>query len=93
MNLRAFLALLVIALMLPHVNAGESGKRRKWDQKKAESIVRNILIQEQRGEFPWNNISWQTDPAKVAALAQNQRKPIFVYFFLKKNVGPAAAPC
>ena len=37
--------------------------------------------------------NWQTDPEKASALAQKDQKPIFVYFFLKRNVGPAAAPC
>ena len=73
--------------------ADEPAKRPEWDQKKAVEKLNNMLAVEEEGKLPWDDIAWQTDPAKAAALAQKEQKPIFIYFFLKKNVGPAAAPC
>ena len=67
-------------------------KRPDWDQKKATEIVKGIVALEEKGDLPWDKIAWQTDPAKAAALAQKEGKPIFVFFFLKKDAGPANAP-
>lgn len=47
---------------------------------------------EQSGQ-PWDKITWKTDVAEAVAIAQKEQKPIFVFFFLKKNVGPVDAPC
>jgi hypothetical protein len=71
----------------------ESAKQLEWDQAKAIQKVKELIALEETGDFPWEKIAWQTDPNKAAALAQKEQKPIFVYFFLKRNVGPAAAPC
>ena len=68
-------------------------KRAAWDQKKAVEAVKGIIALEAKGELPWDKIAWHTDPARAVALAQKEQKPIFLFFFLKKDVGPANAPC
>ena len=65
----------------------------EWDQKKAVERIKQLITLEEKGELPWDKIAWKTDPAEAAALAQKEQKPIFVFFFLKKDVGPANAPC
>ncbi|MDW8221816.1 MAG: hypothetical protein RMJ82_02550 [Gemmatales bacterium] len=71
----------------------ESTQPGEWDQKKAIQKVREMIALEEKGDFPWEKIPWLTDPQQAAALAQKEQKPIFVYFYLKRNVGPAKAPC
>jgi hypothetical protein len=67
--------------------------RPDWDQKKAVQRVEKVLEREASGERPWDRIPWMSDAAAAAARARRENRPIFVFFFLKKNVGPAAAPC
>ena len=94
MHARTFLTLAVSAfLFLGLASAQEPAKRLDWDQKKAVEMVKGLVAQEEKGDLAWDKIAWKTDPGEAAALAQKEQKPIFVYFFLKKNVGPAAAPC
>ena len=94
MHARTFLTLAMCAFLFPGLAfAQEPAKRPDWDQKKAVEMVKGLVAQEDKGDFDWDKIDWKTDPIKAAALAQKEQKPIFVYFFLKKNVGPAAAPC
>ncbi len=93
MRMRGPLVLPAFAvLFLGNAVAQEPAKRPTWDQKKAAEKVKRIIALEAKGQ-PWDKIAWQTDPAKAAALAKKEQKPIFVFFFLKKNVGPATAPC
>lgn len=66
---------------------------RIWDQKRAESMVQEVLQLEEANSFAWENISWIEDPELAARLAAEKQKPILVYFFLRGKVGPAAAPC
>ena len=94
MNARIFLTLAVIALLSPAGGfAQEPEKRAEWNQKKAVEKVKHLIALEEKGELPWDKIAWKTDPAEAAALAQKEQMPIFVFFFLKKDVGPANAPC
>ena len=95
MNARSLLTVAVIASFSPSFSsAQESTRCPDWDQKKAVEKVKCILALEAKGDmFSWDKIAWKTDPAEAAALARKEQKPIFVFFFLKKNVGPAAAPC
>ena len=94
MNAKLFLTLAMIAFLFPaHGSAQEPTKRAEWDQKKAVEKVKQLIALEEMGDLPWDNIAWKTDPAEAAALAQKEQKPIFVFFFLKKDVGPANAPC
>ena len=94
MNARAFLILAVGAILFSGFgSAQEPGKRPEWDQKKAVEKVKRLIALEEKGELPWDKIAWKTDPAEAAALAQKEQKPIFVFFFLKKDIGPANAPC
>lgn len=98
MHARTFLTLamsafLILGLAFAQEPTKEPTKRPDWDQKKAVEIVKGFVAQEEKGDLAWDKIAWKTDPGEAAALAQKEQKPIFVYFFLKKNVGPAAAPC
>lgn len=94
MYARNLLTVTALAVFCPPFALGEEPvKRPDWDQKKAVEIVKGFVAQEEKGDFDWDKIAWKTDPAEAAARAQKEQKPIFVYFFLKKNVGPAAAPC
>lgn len=93
MNARGVLTLPAFAvLFLGAAVAQESTQRPDWDQKKAVEKVKRLIALEEQGQ-PWDKIAWQTDPAKAAALAKKEQKPLFVYFFLKGHVGPAVAPC
>ena len=92
MNVRCLFLVAVAVCMSPGFTAAQE-KRPDWDQKKAAEKVKGILALEGKGDLPWDKIAWETDPAKAAALAQKEGKPIFVFFFLKKDVGPANAPC
>ena len=67
--------------------------RPKWDQEEAVRRVKAITAKEAAGEFDWDKVAWMTDPAKAVELARKEQKPIFLYFFLKGDIGPAAAPC
>lgn len=87
------LVALVAGLLLPAAAVLAQAKRPDWDQQKAVALVKQLIAQEERGDFGWDKIAWQTDPEKAVALARQEQKPIFLFFFLKKNVGPAAAPC
>ena len=92
MNVRALLIAALAVCIAPGVALAQE-KRPDWDQKKALEKVKGILALEEKGDLPWDKIAWQTDPVKAAAQAQKEGKPIFVFFFLKKDVGPANAPC
>ena len=93
MNFRLFFTLIVLAMLSAvRILAQDTPKRPDWDQKQAVAIVKNIIALEEAGT-PWDKIAWKTDPAEAVALARKEQKPIFVYFYLKKNVGPANAPC
>lgn len=92
MKQRLFLMGISVCLIPTLLQAQES-KERKWDQKKAVSIIKNLIEQENNGDFAWDNIDWMKDPEKAVARAKKEQKPIFVFLFLKKKVGPAAAPC
>lgn len=83
---------LAFASLFLGVATAEPPKRPEWDQKKAVEKVKGIIALEEK-ELAWDKIAWQTDPAKAAALAKEQQKPIFVFFFLKKDAGPVTAPC
>ena len=74
-----------------HVVIGE--ERREWDQEKAIEAVEAVIALEERGDLPWDDINWETDAEKVAKQAKEEQKPIFVFLYLKKDVGPADAPC
>lgn len=94
MRARRFLTAVVIAFIAPCFAFAQDGdKRPTWDQKKAIEKVKSVLAQEEKGDLAWDQIAWKTDPAEAAALAQKEQKPVFVFFFLKKSVGPVAAPC
>ena len=94
MNARKFLILpaFAVLLLLGNAIAQEAAKRPEWDQKKAAEKVKRLIAMEEKG-LAWDKIAWQTDPAKAAALANKEQKPLFVFFFLKKDVGPVTAPC
>lgn len=84
--------LLVGGLFLSSTLSVLAQPRPKWDQEKAAEKVKQIIALEKSGK-PWDAIPWLTDVDAAVKKAQKEQKPLFVYFFLKKNVGPAAAPC
>lgn len=67
--------------------------RPVWDQARAEALVEDLKAREEKSDFAWDEIDWETDAEAAAVKAAEDQKPIFVYFYLKGNVGPAAAPC
>lgn len=83
----------IVSLIASHALAKEPSARPKWDQDEALNRVKRVIEIENEGDLPWDKISWETDIEKAAARSQKENKPLFVYFFLKKNIGPAAAPC
>ena len=68
-------------------------ERSVWNQQKAIGLVNSVIAQEKSGEFSWNKIKWICDPEEASSLASKEGKPIFVFFFLKKDIGPKEAPC
>ena len=92
MNARCLLNAALFACIASGFVAAQE-KRPEWDQKKAAKLVKGLIALEEKGDLPWDKIAWQTDPVKAAALAKKESKPIFVFFFLKKDAGPANAPC
>lgn len=68
------------------------GDDRVWDQAKAVAKVQQVIEVEKRGR-PWDETAWLTDPAKALDRARAERKPVFVFFYLAKPVGPPSAPC
>lgn len=92
MNLRLLPLVIGIALCISRGgHSADPPQRSEWDQAKAEDLVNSVLRIEATGE-PWDRIPWIEDPDKAAKRAIKENKPILVYFYLKKNVGPAAAP-
>jgi len=87
-----FVVGLAVSCLVAAVVLAEEPTRRVWDQEKAVANVERVLAMEAEGQ-PWDKIAWETDAAKAVARAEAENKPIFVYLFLKKKVGPAAAPC
>jgi hypothetical protein len=67
-------------------------QRSAWEQSRAVEMVQRVLRIEESGR-PWDKIVWVTDPEEAATRAKREGKPIFVYFYLKKDVGPPEAPC
>lgn len=94
MRSRAVFIVTLLSLGLSGPVLGQDNKKkRKWDQKEALERVKEVLAQEAKEDFAWDNISWGTDVDKAVARSQKEQKPIFLYFFLKGKVGPAKAPC
>lgn len=86
------LLIFVFALTLITVAIAEEKARADWDQSKAVDTIRTVKALEAVGQ-PWDKIAWSNNVEEAAARAKREGKPVFVFFFLKKNVGPAAAPC
>lgn len=93
MRVKSLLVVVMVTLCFPQLGLSQEKKTRKWDQEEAIKRVKAIIAQEEAGDFAWDKIQWNTDPAEAIALSKKQEKPIFLYFFLKGEVGPAAAPC
>ena len=92
MKLYGIRTITILTLFVPSLASAQQAKKsRKWDQKVAVAKVKSLLKMETEGT-PWNNIPWVRDPNKAVELAKQQNKPIFVYFYLKKNLGPVADP-
>ena len=93
MKARTLLALTGAVVALPLLAfCQDQAARPEWDQKKAAEKVQKVIALEETGR-PWDRIAWMTDAEAAVTRARKESKPIFIYFFLKKNIGPAAAPC
>lgn len=57
---------------------------KAWDQERALEMVRKVLDIEQNGPVWDRNIKWSTDAKAVVRRSQKERKPIFVYWYVKK---------
>lgn len=68
-------------------------ERAPWDQEKAEQTVNEVLILEKAGKKPWDEINWETDPTAAVERSRRENKPLFLFLFMKKDVGPPDAPC
>lgn len=85
-------SLAVPLALVASLSAQERAPKRVWDHDEALRKVWNVLETEAAGQ-PWDDIKWRIDPAAAAEEAQETGRPILVYFFLQKDVGPEAAPC
>lgn len=88
----SILSTLPIALLFCSSSSAKD-KARVWNQEVARQKVMQVIEQERDGDFAWDKINWLTDPQEAHRVATREKKPIFVFFFLKKDVGPKAAPC
>lgn len=92
-HLLATVLALPIACIVPSaVVAQEAGKSRVWDHDQAVAQVEHVLAVEKKGR-PWNEIAWLKDVDEATKRANAEQKPLFVYVFLRKDVGPVDAPC
>ena len=80
-------------ILLKIIGAFADKDRPVWNQEKAEAILNGIIAEEDKGNFAWDKIAWETDVQKAVARARKEQKPIFSYLFLKRDVGPKNAPC
>ena len=91
---RTVIAAMALALPgLVGITFAHADEPRRWNQDEAVARVKKVIEIENSGKLPWDDIAWETDPEKAAARAEKEGKPLFVYMFLKKNVGPETAPC
>ncbi len=67
--------------------------RQNWNQEEAAKRVQSVITQEEANDFRWDKIDWLVDAKLAASRAQAEHKPILLYFFLKGDAGPKAAPC
>jgi hypothetical protein len=72
--------------------SSDGHNRPEWNQTEALRRVQAVIAQEEAKNFAWDKIDWLTDPNEAAMRAQRENRPIFLYFFLKKDIGPKAAP-
>lgn len=81
----------VLALSLAGFFSGQNSCHAKkgehlWNQEKAESLVNQVIKQEETKNFAWDKIDWLQDPESAALLAKQKEKPILVYFYLSGKV-------
>lgn len=89
---RCGLAYLALGGGLALVVGASKGDDRSWNQEAARRKVEEALRIEAVGR-PWDDIAWEIDPSRAADRARREDKPLLVYFYLAKPVGPPAAPC
>ena len=92
----ATICVMCVVLVLSAIRDGaadEPAPKREWNQDEALTRVQEVLEIEKSGDLPWDNIAWETDAAKAIERSTKENKPLFVYMFLKKDIGPANAPC
>ena len=91
---RTVIAAMALALPgLVGITFAHADEPRRWNQDEAVARVKNVLQVENSGDLPWDNIAWETDVDKAIERSEEENKPLFVYIFLKKEIGPKNAPC
>lgn len=94
LNVKALLLVPIAIGMIVVKQAADGAELRpRWDHEEAQRRVRAVIAKEEAKDFAWDNIAWLTSPAEAASRAQQENKPIFLYFFLKGPSGPSEAPC
>lgn len=88
----AAVVIAILVLTTQPALAQTAETRPEWDQQKAVALVRQAIAVEENEGQPWDRIAWLTDANAAIARAQQENKPIFLYFYVTKG-GPAAAPC
>ena len=89
-SMSRFLALLLLLCALSTLPL--CAEEARWDQEAAKKRVQAVLDLEEQGR-PWDDISWLTSVKKVEEEAKRQNKPVFIFVFLKTDVGPKDATC
>ena len=83
---KSYLVLLLLALCCT------AQAQTTWDQEAARQKVQAVLDLEQQGR-PWNDIPWLTSIKAAEYAAKQKNKPIFLFLYIKKPVGPKDAQC
>lgn len=79
-------------LLLASAIAADRAVRPEWNQSKAVSIVERMLEVERSGT-PWDAIAWHEAEQIAVDRAVREQKPLLVFYYLRKDVGPPEAPC
>ncbi len=82
-----------IALVACFILCAQAFGRQSWNQEEAVRRVQSVITQEEANDFRWDKIDWLVDAKLAASRSQAEHKPILLYFFLKGDIGPKAAPC
>ncbi|MEM0970799.1 MAG: hypothetical protein AAF191_02880 [Verrucomicrobiota bacterium] len=86
------ISIAVVSLLAFAQSAVSEDATALWNQEKAKAKVQHVLDLEEQGLL-WDAIPWIADPALAASKAARLDKPIFIFLYLKTEIGPPEAPC